>query len=120
MNINDQRQLTVRLWENPTLLLFAPLLGLNISYCLELISLSGILLSFLGYYKILQYFFQFVLIFLVQQDCISTLLQHNCVPSTLGALFVHLSNWSSIPIFSMGYNAVREWMHNSISCATSL
>lgn len=48
VNFHDKRPLFDKLWENPTLLHLAPAFGLTVSYCMELLALTGIILSFLG------------------------------------------------------------------------
>ena len=48
LNVLDGRNFYDKYWENPTLLHLAPIFGLNVSYCMELFALIGILLSFAG------------------------------------------------------------------------
>lgn len=118
LNLNDQRPLTVRLWDNPTLLIIAPFLGLNVSYCMELLAVSGIIFSFLGYF--IFSFFNCYFLFLFFKVGISAVLQCFCIPFIMGAVSVNLPDWSSFSLLPMGYYAIRERLYNDIGCTTAL
>ncbi|XP_076297580.1 lipase maturation factor 2 [Lasioglossum baleicum] len=49
MDLKNRAPLLHKLKQKPTLLWFAPYLGLNLEYMLDVISLSGVVLSFLGF-----------------------------------------------------------------------
>ncbi|XP_015590063.1 lipase maturation factor 2 [Cephus cinctus] len=49
LDLTSKAPLSQQLRQKPTLLWFAPYIGLNIDYMLDLLSLSGIILSFIGF-----------------------------------------------------------------------
>lgn len=48
LDLTNNKALSQKLVQKPTLLWFAPYLGLNVEYMLDLIALCGILISFCG------------------------------------------------------------------------